>query len=139
MTAAAIPLTETTTIVDSRLPSTPTYLKGSPPIHQAQVDVVQGKALWAGNALPDNKVVFQGTENDRIIRARVIAAQSSSPFILPFYVVVGYFNSDINMDGDVIFQGTGNDVEFIYQNVMKNHPGNTLNSNNFIIQEQLPN
>jgi hypothetical protein len=42
------------------------------------------------------------------------------------------------MDGEVIFQGTGNDAEFIFQNVIKNHAGNTLSQPFFKIREQLP-
>jgi large repetitive protein len=59
-------------------------------------------------------------------------------FTVPFFILRGYFSGDVNMNGEVIFQGTGNDVEFIYQNVIKNHPGNTFRDKFFIIQQQLP-
>ncbi|MGK0357177.1 MAG: hypothetical protein ACJATY_002829, partial [Spirosomataceae bacterium] len=49
-----------------------------------------------------------------------------------------YNTGDVNMNGETIFQGTGNDIEFIYQNVIKNHSGNSLRQSNFIIREQLP-
>ena len=42
------------------------------------------------------------------------------------------------MNGETIFQGTGNDAEFIYQNVLKNHVGNTFGLPIFKIREQLP-
>ena len=38
----------------------------------------------------------------------------------------------------LIFQGPGNDVDFIYQNVLNNHPGNSSKANFFKIKEQLP-
>ncbi|MGC5198932.1 hypothetical protein, partial [Aphanothece microscopica] len=57
---------------------------------------------------------------------------------LPFYELKGYYNGDINMNGSAIFQGTKNDVEFIYQNIIRNHPGNVFKDTNYIIIQQLP-
>ncbi|MFN8346635.1 MAG: Ig-like domain-containing protein [Spirosomataceae bacterium] len=145
MTATARPLSAVSTTIDFRQPSTPTYAKSNSAIHQAQVVVDQGRALWAGNALADRMIVYQGTNNDvNMIYNQIISAPGNQLFLLPNYILKGYFTGDIDMNGDVIFQGTLNDVEFIYQNVIKNHPGNlapfspTPEQPNFIIQEQLP-
>ena len=138
MSQTALPLTSVVSTIDFRLPTTPTYVLANSPIHQSQVDVAQGKALWAGNALYDGQIIYQGTDNDvNVIYQQVIAA-TGNPFFLPFYILAGYYTGDINMDGEVIFQGTTNDVEYIYQNVINNHNGNSLKQNFFIIQEQLP-
>ncbi|GHB67277.1 hypothetical protein GCM10007390_20730 [Persicitalea jodogahamensis] len=138
MTAGAVTMTTVGTTVDFRKASTPTYRKGIQPIHQSQVDVLQGKALWAGNALRDDGVIYQGTSNDvNPIYQQVIGA-SGNINTLPFYILKGYYGGDINMDGKLTAQGTRNDVEYIYQNVFKNHPGNTPKADNFIIQQQLP-
>ena len=102
------------------------------------MDVVQGKALWAGNSLYDNQVIYQGTDNDVNVIYQQVIASTGNPFLLPFFILSGYYTGDVNMDGEVIFQGTTNDVEYIYQNVINNHPGNALKQNFFIIQEQLP-
>ena len=145
MTATALSLSAVSTTVDFRQPSTPTYVKANSAIHQAQVVVDQGRALWAGNALFDNMIVYQGTNNDvNMIYNQIIGAPGNQFFQLPNYILKGYFTGDIDMNGDVIFQGTLNDVEFIYQNIIKNHPGNlapfspTPEQPNFVIQEQLP-
>ncbi|WP_028527184.1 beta strand repeat-containing protein [Runella limosa] len=138
MSQTALPLTQVVSTIDFRSATTPTYVLANSPIHQSQVDVAQGKALWAGNALYDDQIIYQGTDNDvNVIYQQVIAA-TGNPFFLPFYILAGYYTGDINMDGEVIFQGTTNDVEYIYQNVINNHNGNSLKQNFFIIQEQLP-
>ncbi|WP_207506916.1 Ig-like domain-containing protein [Telluribacter humicola] len=140
MTAAAEALSPTPTVVDFRQAGTPTYVQvANDAIHQAQVVVTQGRAMWAGNTINDGKVVFQGTGNDvEVIYNQIINATDNTEFKFPNYVLKGYHNGDVNMNGEVIFQGTKNDVEFIYQNVIKNHPGNTTPEINFVIQEQLP-
>ncbi|NBB23140.1 hypothetical protein GVN20_27565, partial [Runella sp. CRIBMP] len=138
MSKTKLPLTSIASVVDFRVPTTPTYVLGNATIHQSQVDVVQGKALWAGNALYDSQVIYQGTDNDvNVVYQQVIGAAANS-LLLPFFILPGYYTGDINMDGEVIFQGTTNDLEYIYQNVINNHPGNGLKQNFFIIQQQLP-
>ena len=107
-------------------------------INQPQVLVQQGKALWAGNALSDNDIIFQGTQNDvNIIYTQVVNAGTNF-FVSPSYKLKGYYTGDIDMNGEAILQGTGNDVEFIYQNVVKNHTGNILKLDYFKIKQQLP-
>ena len=138
MTAGAVAMTTGGTAIDYRQPTTPTYVFGPQPIHQAQVVVVQGRAMWAGNALRDSVVIYQGTLNDVNVIAQQVINAVGNTFTLPFFILKGYHSGDINMNGEVIFQGTKNDVEFIYQNVIKNHPGNAFQDNFFIIQQQLP-
>lgn len=139
MTANPVAITTTGTSIDFRKPSTATYVIAAQAIHQSQVNVLQGKALWAGNAIHDNKVVYQGTGNDpEVIRIKVMNAPGNQTLMLPFYWLSGYYPEDVDMNGTVVYAGTANDVEFIYQNIIKNHPGNLLIQNNFIIQQQLP-
>ncbi|GHB67270.1 beta strand repeat-containing protein [Persicitalea jodogahamensis] len=138
MTEGAVTMTVAGTTVDFRKPSTPTFRKADQPIHQPQVDVLQGKAMWAGNSLRDNAVIYQGTSNDVNVLAQQVVGAPGNTNQLPFYILKGYQSGDINMNGEVVFQGTGNDVEFIYQNVIKNHPGNGLKDSFFVIQQQLP-
>jgi uncharacterized repeat protein (TIGR01451 family) len=138
MTEGAVTMTAAGTTIDFRKASTPTYRKANLSIHQSQVSVLQGKAMWAGNALRDNAVIYQGTGNDvNPIYQQVIGAPGN-PNGMPFRVQKGYEDGDINMNGEMIFQGTRNDTEYIYHNIFRNHPGNTTKANNFIIQQQLP-
>lgn len=150
MSQTALPLSSTVTVVDFRMPSTPTYTYSGTSsysqvtVDQAQVIVEQGIAMWAGNTLndgdptaPHDFVIFQGTNNDvNVVYQQVI--NPAGNLVTPFTIRRGYLNGDINLDGRVIFQGTQNDVEFIYQNVIKNHPGNSLVQPFFKIREQLP-
>ncbi|MBU1821341.1 MAG: hemagglutinin protein, partial [Bacteroidetes bacterium] len=102
------------------------------------VVVIQGRAMWAGNALRDKNVIYQGTANDVNVVSQQVLGAPGNTFLQPNYILTGYHSGDINMNGRVIFQGTSNDVEYIYQNVIKNHPGNALVDNFFVIQQQLP-
>ncbi len=139
MTARPEALTSTGRVVDFRKPSTLTYRKSTTAIHKAQVDVLQGQALWAGNALHDSRVVYQSIGNDiNVVLMQVVNALGNASQV-PYYILNGYYNGDIDLNGKVIFQSSTNDVEYIYQNVVKNHPGNALKDNFFVIQEQLPN
>ena len=139
MTRTALPLSATTTVIDFRKPTTPTFnLDASNPVNQAQVVVDQGVALWAGNTLYDKEVVYQGTDNDvNPITQQVINAPLNT-FVSPSYKLKGYNSGDVNLNGETIIQGTTNDIDFIYQNIVKNHPGNELKLNFFKIKEQLP-
>lgn len=138
MTALPVGLTTAGTEVDFRNANTPTYVKASNnPIHQSQVVVAQGRALWAGNTEGDGDVIYQGTTNDvQTVSTLINAAQGALKY--PHYVLKAYANGDVNMDGRVIFQGTRNDVEFIYLNISRNHSGNENKDKNFVIQQQLP-
>jgi len=53
------------------------------------------------------------------------------------FIHQGYYSSDINLDGKVIYQGIDNEPNLIFFNVLSN-TGNSTISNNYIIQEQLP-
>ena len=44
----------------------------------------------------------------------------------------------IVQNGETVFQGPGNDIEFIYLNVIKNHNGNATKQNSFVVKEQVP-
>lgn len=134
-----ITLSNINKVIDFTNNATPTYnLDMLNIINQAQVTVQQGKALWAGNVLNDNEIIYQGTGNDvNVIYQEVINAAGNT-FLSLSFKLKGYFSSDIDMNGEAIFQGTGNDVEFIYQNIIKNHVGNTLGLNFFKIKQQIP-
>ena len=137
MTASAIPLSLTGTSVDFRTPTTLTYRATTSAINQAQVTVAQGVALWAGNVLYDKSVIYQGTTND----VSAISNQVKGPLNLTGaanYILNGYYTGDVNLDGRTIYQGNSNDVNYIYLNVIRNHPGNATGQNFFVIREQLP-
>ena len=139
MTSTSVPLSTMGTVVDFRLPTTPTYVFNNLILNQSQVVVLQGEAMWSGNALRDSVIIYQGTRNDVNVIVQQVINASANTFKDPNFILKGYFSGDINMNGEVIFQGTRNDPEFIYQNMIKNHPGNGFKDKNFIIRQQLPN
>ncbi|WP_170061094.1 Ig-like domain-containing protein [Spirosoma aerolatum] len=138
MTASAIPLSFTSTVVDFRTPSTPTYRISTSAVNQPEVTVAQGVALWAGNVLYDKSVIYQGTTNDVSAISQQVKGATGNVTGTANYILQGYNTADVNMDGQAIYQGTGNDVNYIYLNVTKNHPGNVAGQNFFVIPEQLP-
>ena len=139
LSANPMTLSTTATSVDFRLNANVAYKRTTTATDQAQVVVNQGYAMWSGNVVVDDKVVYQGTNNDvENIYQTIINASGNSTFQIPTYKLNGYFRTDINMDGVTLFAGSGNDTEFIYMNIITNHPGNTLRTSIFSISEQKP-
>ena len=143
MTANPVALTATATTVDFTSASTSLYRIAALDIHQPTVAVTQGRALWAGNVLINstarNTIVHQGTDND-INSIYQLITQSTANQIMQssLFKLKTYNLGDVNMNGETVFQGAGNDTEFIYLNVLKNHIGNGVGLNTFFIQEQIP-
>jgi len=139
MSASALTLAPTTTVVDFRTNAATAFKRTASATDQAQVAVSQGFAMWSGNAILDNKVAYQGTSNDvEALYQAVINAPGNASFRVPTFKLRGYFATDLNLDGEATFAGSGNDVEFIYMNIINNHPGNVLRSSIFSITEQQP-
>ncbi len=97
--------------------------------------------LWAGNANGDNKIIFLNTGAESVdIKQRVldVSAQESPFGASVFYKPQGYYQEDIDMNGEVIFLNAGNELLFIKDNILA-HPNNAIfNSIFFTITEQLP-
>ncbi|GAB3991970.1 hypothetical protein GCM10028807_23790 [Spirosoma daeguense] len=150
MSQSALALSPAAITVDFRNPNTMAFTYSGTTsytqvtVDQAQVVVPQGVAMWAGNVFidnaasqPHNLVIYQGSNNDvNQVYQQIINAVTNFP--TPFLRLKGYQLGDVNMDGLEGFQGTGNDVEFIYLNVIRNHPGNSFRLPFFSIREQLP-
>jgi len=54
------------------------------------------------------------------------------------FITKGYYEEDLNMDGNVIFQGPGNDRGPQLFQVILNHEDNDLVLPNFIVKDGLP-
>lgn len=81
--------------------------------------------LWAGNAWPDDRLMYTGSDNDR--DAILIAVGGSTPTA----TVEGYRVEDVTMDGTVMYTGAGNDRDVILENI-----GGTVPTN--VRLQQLP-
>ena len=102
------------------------------------------KALWGGNAGGISKIAFQGPDNaPNYVFFEVIGAQDlqADEIAQVNYVFDGSYNQrDVNMDGEVIYQGNNSEVNFIFFSIM-NHPqdpGSAEKVINYIIAEQMP-
>lgn len=127
---------KSTNIIDFTDLSMPTF--GS----NATVKSRKYQLLWGGNtdsnaylvlqgggtALPDtDPIFFDVFEDEKNVNA------------LYNHISYGYYSSDANMDGEVRYQGGGNDIdEMIFFNIYR-HPQNTGALSNFFIKEQIPN
>ncbi len=94
--------------------------------------------LWAGNAYRDDKVIFQGPDNDvDAIFFSVMTDPTNTSQFTNFIRNTVYDQSDIDMNGQVIFQGPNNEVDLIFFEVLT-HPSNTSQFLNYIIWQQMP-
>jgi len=95
------------------------------------------KALWAGNADADDKIVYQGAGNDANGPFFEVLAAPENTDVKVNYIFVGYNMSDFDMNCSTIYQGGNNDLNIVFFNIIT-HPENLSASPSFIIHEQLP-
>jgi hypothetical protein len=149
MTAAAIPLSQSGTVVDFTSMNSSQLWNTIIGVYNyegwEQTTVSNKQALWAGDANHNGKVKYQGTASDlTTIFAEVIAAQPSNPNPLYNYDnAFGYYFGDVNLDGKVKYQGTANDTSLIFTNIISNYRNSTqMNSaqlyNFDFMLEQIP-
>jgi hypothetical protein len=132
MTSNAIPLSVTATNIDFTNSGTQTY--GS----NAQVQLTNGSnAMWTGNANGDTFIQYSGTNPDSPSILSAVLNDAGNFLNLPTYVVDGYNNNDVDLDGKTQYIGTEPDTPILLQNAL-GHPGNFLNFSTYQIQEQLP-
>lgn len=131
MTRDAIPLSDTTASIDFSSP-----LLAVAGEHARQQ--VGGKALlWSGDVNHNNNLIVSGPNNDSntLLGSVLHAADNvsgSSNFLLR-----GYADTDLNMDGVTLYVGPGNDSNLLRRNVLQ-HPANTSMATNYIIHDALP-
>ncbi|RMG80339.1 MAG: hypothetical protein D6714_14835, partial [Bacteroidetes bacterium] len=97
--------------------------------------------MWGGNADSNGFLVYQGSgvaipDSDFIFFEIFLdPANTSASFN---HILQGYRSGDTNLDGEVKYQGLGNDIDvLIFFNILF-HPENTNSFINFFITEQLP-
>ena len=98
------------------------------------VEIDGQKALWAGDLNKDEKVIYQGPNNDIFYMFIEVVLDELNTNFLPNYITRGYTEKDINLDGSVIFQGPNNDRARLLFNTILMHPENDAKFSNFIIQ-----
>ncbi len=142
MTANAFNFRGVVQSMDFRQANFPLLRLNTQSLSQPTVLTAQGPALWAGNVNysvnVQNRVIFQGTENDVNPIYQLIFSSAGNIFQSPSFKLRTYNLGDVDLNGETVFQGSGNDIEFIYSNIIQNHSGNIFRANNFFIREQLP-
>lgn len=94
-------------------------------------------SMWCGDVNGDNITQYEGANADP---PNILSNASNHPdnFLnLQTFVVNGYSNFDVDMNGTSQYTGTDADTPYILQNVL-GHPNNFLNFSTFSITEQLP-
>jgi hypothetical protein len=142
MTADSVILTSMGTVVDFTTATAAELYDLPGPINYdgfEQVTVNGIQALWAGNAIVDNKLKYQGPNNDNTeTLVSILGHPSNTSFSYNFDDFRGYDLSDINMDGLTKFQGGKNDLGYVFLNVLFNYSLNTGVFNYDLLVEQLP-
>lgn len=69
------------------------------------------RALWAGNVVRDNVLLYTGANNDRDMILQQIGG------FIPTAASSGYVQSDVNLDGWIRYTGQNNDRDPILQNI----------------------
>ncbi|WP_188771504.1 beta strand repeat-containing protein [Emticicia aquatilis] len=141
MTASPVAISATTPVVDFTSTSVANYVYPTGNLKRntsPQVTDSGKNMLWAGNAYRDDKVIFQGPDNDvDAIFFSVMTDPTNVSSFTNFIRNSVYDNADVDMDGRVIFQGPNNEVDLIFFEVLT-HPSNTSQFLNYIIWQQLP-
>lgn len=107
--------------------------------NNAMVELTTNKmALWAGNAFNDNRIRYQGSNNDTNYIKDAVLAHPDNISNSNLFSYFDYDNRDINLDGRIRYQGSNNDSNFI-KDVILLHPDNVSNSNIFSFFQQIPN
>ena len=131
MTATALNLGSTLSVVDFTQPTTLTY--GS----NAQAITKNQSLLWAGNSNQDGRIIANGPSNDvsSVLVGIITAGDNNSASTN--YKLEGYQATDTNLDGITIFAGPSNDLDLVLGNVLL-HPVNNTFSANYIVNRQVP-
>ena len=113
----------------------PTTFEGAPTAPTSR------RALWGGNADGDGYLIFQGggvglPDTDAMFYT-IFGDPSNTTFSYN-HITSGYYGADVDLNGEVKYQGPGNDVgAALFFNVLF-HPANTNNFTNFFVTQQLP-
>lgn len=112
MSAQTYNLSDQPQELDFSDPATPTY--GT----HAQIQIGERMAMWGGDVDHNGKVTAEGPENDkdRIFFATLLSPENAQASYN--YIVKGYQDMDVNMDGEVKYQGPGSDGSYLFFDIV---------------------
>ena len=91
-------------------------------------------AMWSGDLNHDNRVIFQGPDNDVFSLFLTVLTDPENTNHISNFVSRTYSVADYDLDGEVIFQGPNNDRSKLLFNTILVHPDNDTYLSNFILQ-----
>ncbi|QMW01779.1 hypothetical protein [Spirosoma foliorum] len=133
MTAAASALSSTAVTVDFTNPATTTYGSNA----QQLISSTNKRVLWGGNADGNRTIIYQGSNNDVGWVLNQVQLDTGNPNALITYIATKYSTSDLDLNGQIISQGAGNDTQIIFLSELL-HPDNAAFSIAYIVSEQVP-
>ena len=95
------------------------------------------RLLWVGDVNADDKLIFDGPNNDKNSILVPILSAAGNPNSLTNYQLNAYSAADLNMDGKVIFSGPNNELNTMLSNILT-YSTNTTVSTNFVVPGVLP-
>lgn len=127
MSASPLGLSNTDKLVDFTLSST--AVKGT------ETRYIDGALalLWVGDINGSNTLTGSGPGNDITSLLSSVITSPENPQAQTNYILRGYFNTDLNMDGKTLFSGPDNDVSILIGNVVL-HPLNDNFAANYIVR-----
>ncbi|MCB1637416.1 MAG: hypothetical protein KDI15_01060 [Thiothrix sp.] len=131
MTAAPVALSGTAVSVDFTAVETALY--GS----DAGVVADGVPMLWAGDGNGDDAVVSAGFGSDMSTLYGTVLISAENVRANNNFVLNGYYPTDLNLDGQVIAFGPGNDTMLIVGNVLR-HPRNLFRAISYIVDGGIP-
>lgn len=105
---------------------------------KSTIEVDGKRAQWSGDLNGDNKIIYQGPNNDIFYMFLHIVLNDENINYLTNYITRGYTTNDFNMDGVIIFQGPNNDRANLLWHTILSHEDNEEKLTNFVIQMDLP-
>ncbi|WP_020558677.1 cadherin domain-containing protein [Thiofilum flexile] len=130
MTAGVITLSPTPTLVDFTSPATATY--GNNPRLISDVAL-----MWSGDDNKSNQVIANGPSNDINGVLGAVLVYPENTLLNGNYLLAGYRDTDVDLNGYTLFAGPSNDTNIIIGNVLL-HPDNSTFSANFVVQGTVP-
>lgn len=98
----------------------------------ARLEATNLALLWAGDANNDERLIATGIGSDASEILNVILKTPSNINLNSSYRLLGYLDSDLNMDGVTLFMGPSNDANVLLGNLFL-FPSNTGHNSNYIV------
>ncbi|MTE26066.1 hemagglutinin protein [Winogradskyella sp. ZXX205] len=94
-------------------------------------------ALWSGDTNNVNLIRFLGADSSISVIKDEVLADPSNGFESISYTSLGYFNTDLDLNGGSKYSGSGNDTNIVRDNILS-HPSNGFGSPTYTIHTTVP-